>query len=408
MDERRPTILSRSKRFLHRQFSRLKRVARRPCDHKTSLSLQDQLIEKITFVEKQIRSQRRIIATLRQSLASPNLGAHAREESRSLKQRISWAESRINEYQLLRCICLDIGDGLAFTFLDKFDITPMAFKCAPGFISCKKGSRLERQYLKKCFQEGKMAILNDLTNCLRYGDVTIFEDSKVIFAEVKTGERLGKRGTRQLKNLDELVNYLRDDTTIAEFDGQTVPMKRVALAAPEAHHREALNRLIAHSVKAGSSYIEAEEGLYYIVERSNHFLLPEVTAKVKGQSLVANINAFKHNNVAFYPFTLSLQDPKSLYDFYTGEFVLIVVVDSARLCGLLEPHNLSIELLHDEDWACSITKNIHPDASADEIMGVKVGVHFWTRLPVEFMSLEWFVAELIAKFHESAVCEAEM
>lgn len=384
-------ILFRYRRALTSLFRQLQYIALEPFAHgEKCLTLQQELVKYITSIEKKIRSRKSFSRAIRSELSSRRLIPLSKVEAQCLKSKRIILENEIAEYAVLLTILRDVGDGLAFTYLDRFDIKPMAFKSSPGFLSGKEGGRLERKFLRHCFKEKDIAILNDLTNCLRYGDVTVIdmEDGPTI-VEIKSGSRVTERGMRQIAGMQELARYFQEDT-IDKLDGFQGPITRHALMSEEEHHRDKLNALIALSVEhRKSSYEQVEEGLFYVVEVEGDFAYPEVIRKVKGKPLVANINGYKQNNIAYYPFSLSLSNPEHIFQFYAGEFVVVVVVDSHVIDSILRDHNLQYEFLNDESWAISIS------GDGEGASAIHVSSHFWSRLPVEFLSLKWFLEEVV-------------
>lgn len=356
------------------------------------LPLQQEIIKYITSIERKIRLRKKSSKAIRAELASRRPILLTRDEAQRLKSKRNKLECEIAEYVALLSILRDVGDGLAFTYLDRFDIKPMAFKSQPGFLSGKAGSRLERKYLRDCFKKNKIAILNDLTNCMRYGDITVIdEENGPTIVEVKSGKGITERGKRQIAEFQKLGKYYRDDVT-DELGGFKGPISRIALSSEESHHRDELNSLIASSLESGrSSYKQVEEGLFYVVATEADIILDEVIAQIKGTPLVSNINEFKRNNTAYYPFTLSIRCPEHLFRFYAGDFVLLIVVDSDVISSCLRSQNLHIIYLNDESWAVQLSK----DDKGEDLPVIKVGSHFWSRLPAEFLSLKWFFEEII-------------
>ena len=84
----------------------------------------------------------------------------------------------------LRCV----GDALAWRAFG-FDRRHIIARCrnqSPGLMLGKEGLDAERQYVDQTWHEdGQFAILHDLTNCLRIGDVTIFGDGGPKTVEIK-------------------------------------------------------------------------------------------------------------------------------------------------------------------------------------------------------------------------------
>ncbi|ULA69704.1 MAG: hypothetical protein LZF62_450052 [Nitrospira sp.] len=314
-----------------------------------------------------------------------------KDQAHHIKTGIARCEEAVSHYTRLLAILREVADGLAFTYLDRFDIKPMAFKDSPGFLSGKSGSRLERQFLRDSFKDKNIAILNDLTNCLRYGDVTVIDrERRVRIAEIKSGKNVTKRDLRQRAATEKMSTYFKNDI-VDELYGFKVPIRRISLANEEKHRRNDLNALLASSLEGDKScYLEVEQGLFYLIEKEANSLLPEIIKQIRGRPLVALINEYKQNNTAYYPFTLSVTDPDHLFQFYAGEFVIVVVVDSEAITSAFHNNDLTFELLPDGPWALTIRSS----KGGDEPV-FKVSSHFWARLAVEFLSLEWFLAEII-------------
>jgi hypothetical protein len=106
-------------------------------------------------------------------------------------------DSRMETWQLERDVCERlvrqfkcVGDALAwrvFGFQRKH-IVALCQNPPPGAFAGKAGRAAELARLERAYsQDGEFAILHDLTNCLRIGDVTIFaNDGTYKTIEVKT------------------------------------------------------------------------------------------------------------------------------------------------------------------------------------------------------------------------------
>lgn len=159
----------------------------------------------------------------------------SKTEARELKNTIEHYKCLIDQYNYLLVIFRYIGDAIAFTYIDKWDIKPMAFKESAGYLSGKKGARLERKILRESFSMGVIAILNDLTNCIRYGDITVPRDGKVrILIEAKSGRkgRIDDRYERQREQAKNIINYLDTDQTQSLY-GKEQTYLRVPLQSDE-------------------------------------------------------------------------------------------------------------------------------------------------------------------------------
>ncbi|MSQ21719.1 MAG: hypothetical protein EXR53_00190 [Dehalococcoidia bacterium] len=161
-------------------------------------------------------------------------------------------------YKRVLHILKDVGDALAFTYVDKYDIKPMRFKEASGFVSGKVGLREEWRLLQKVFNLGGIGILNDLTHCLRYGDITAVRgDSLLAIVEVKSGRNRNQRARRQSTGIERIVDYLKTGTT-RDLYGIQGEFKRFAVRGEEVNHRERMDAIIRKARKDGLSWEEVE------------------------------------------------------------------------------------------------------------------------------------------------------
>jgi hypothetical protein len=94
--------------------------------------------------------------------------------------------SRVETWQLERDVCERlvrqfkcVGDALAWRVFgfERKHIIALCQNAPPGAFAGKAGRAAELAYIEQAYSDGKFAILHDLTNCLRIGDVTIFENN---------------------------------------------------------------------------------------------------------------------------------------------------------------------------------------------------------------------------------------
>ena len=93
-----------------------------------------------------------------------------------------------------------VGDALArrvFGFERQY-MTALARNQSPGMLAGKLGLAAERARVEQARGEyGQFALMHDLTNCLRIGDITAFTDEGPVQIEVKIN---GIRSRRELAN----------------------------------------------------------------------------------------------------------------------------------------------------------------------------------------------------------------
>ena len=79
---------------------------------------------------------------------------------------------------------------------------PLAFEDSPGFLYRKAELEVELRFLRQLERHGFIAILNDLTNDLRYGDVTVVrDDGYYVMVEMKTSVHSNTKWTGSAINL---------------------------------------------------------------------------------------------------------------------------------------------------------------------------------------------------------------
>ena len=82
-----------------------------------------------------------------------------------------------------------VGDALAWRVFgfQRQHIIALSQSAPPGVMAGKKGLQAELDEVEKAHTAGQFALLNDLTNCLRIGDVTVFgDDGTATVIEVKS------------------------------------------------------------------------------------------------------------------------------------------------------------------------------------------------------------------------------
>jgi hypothetical protein len=114
----------------------------------------------------------------------------------------------------LRCV----GDGIAWKALryDRGAISTLGAGRRVGRLSAGRGLDAELRAADEYWSSGSFAIHNDLTNCLRTGDLTLpFEaGSTVAIREVKAGSG---RSTAQTRAAEDRITFLREGRGVRAF-----------------------------------------------------------------------------------------------------------------------------------------------------------------------------------------------
>jgi len=378
------------KSLLIKLFSIVQLICTDPFTHLSEyLAIQEILITKISYIEERIRTTKSTIKDYKKTLGSKT-SQIGKEDAQKIKEHITSAHTRIDGYRELLTTIRWIGDALAFSLIDSWDIKPMTIhKEKAGFISGKKGARRERQILRELFNHGYIAILTDLTNCLRYGDIAIFStQGQYDLIEVKSSDTRSRRVSRQINNIGKIMNYLRTDYADDLF-GKEGKVQRIQAHATTIRNIAQLNKVIDAALVCENSFDEVEEGLFYIA--TTHFdqeIIREIRERCKGQAIAASVDPNVYGNLAYFPLPLLIHNPEALFMVCTGYLSIVTVVDMGVIRDKLTANEISVNLSGENDDFVLLAKKFQPN---DELIEMKIGHHLFSRIFAEFLSLEWFI-----------------
>jgi hypothetical protein len=281
------------------------------------------------------------------------------------------------------------GDGLAFIYLDKysvkhayFETTSLEVRQSAGFIGGKAGLAGEISLLREALNNGVPAVLCDVTNTLRHGDLCLLGASDPVVIEVKSSESLNKRAQRQIENNDRLRSFLETDQADS-FRG-VGEVRRSAFATPEKNYITELNDCIQCAYRDGHCVMTPEDGLRYVAILGSKAPLDSLIGW-EGRREIAffslNGAKMKAEWMPYLPFTLSIREANHLYDFIEGRLVLLVLADMDRLRELMTRSGWAVALSWESDFAVLMTRQ---DGARMALSRQFVG-----RIGFEFLSLRW-------------------
>ncbi|EIY4984765.1 hypothetical protein ML064_004322 [Klebsiella quasipneumoniae] len=346
------------------------------------------LLKKIKEAEKSIIRTKGIIQNLRLEKANDR---PTKERSKEIASLISKFEEKIESYRYIIYIWKMYGDSIAFHFCDKYSIKHFLYnenyhvKETAGFISGKEGIKSEIMLLKKAAQKNVPAVLCDLTNTLRHGDVCLLGHNDPYPIEVKTSGKLNKRGEKQLRNIDELNSFLIKDEA-DNFRG-VGPVIRREHIGKEQYHLHAINDCISKSYEEGISHVSPERGIHYLAITK---LKKNIFDQIPGKYIhMLNLNDYKRemNWHPYTPFQLSL-NPEHIYNFTNGNLIILVLLDLQVIKRRFKRNGLHITFLQDEHWYAQVsaTGNILDG-------GLRVSTQSFLRIAFEFQSLTWAIKQ---------------
>lgn len=309
----------------------LREIESSPFDNgKSLLAFQHKLAARIKRVERRLRAlkneRKRLVAERRG-------GRMAAASSRVLRGRIQRIDDGIDDAKHLQFIWRCFGDALAFAYIDTWAMKHMFYstddygeKQSPGALSGNTGSKREWQVLRRLQREGIPAVLSDLTNTIRHGDVCVLVGPDPFPIEVKSSLNRNARTARQIANLIALHDFLKNDH--AENFRGLPRITRVEMPLP-LMHIEAINECVERGRQCGIASVSPEPGLVYLCARAGE-PPPLDTLGFGPKHMVGCLNEAvqARNWMPYRPFTLSIRDPASLSDFISGRLLVLVFVDT--------------------------------------------------------------------------------
>lgn len=393
-------MFERHKNSLIQCFELLQKIKANPSEKRESvLELQQLILKRIIGCENRIKKFKEEHNNLKRQLAKKDI-QFSKANSLIIKSRIKRISIEIATNHKLIWIYREVGDGIAFIYIDGFDLKPLAFKQSPGFISGKKGTRLERKVLRNTKVKSEYVLLmNDLTNCLRYGDFTLATNQTIVkILELKSGKKrkiISEHDHRQLLNANKMLAFLHSNE-IDELYGKKGKVIRGDAHKEIVRNTGIINSLIDDSKNKGCAFIVPESGLLYIVAKDLNFENAFKSVNRNDEWMFDFINEYKFKNTGHYPFTLLIENPENLFDFYNGNFHIIVGMNFSFLKTELAKKGQIYSDVTETDLA-TVDGIEHYIFFVTDSSGICTGFSdfFVRRVFVEFVGFDWFKNEVI-------------
>ena len=206
--------------------------------------LQQLLLREIVRAEEKIRK----LKAERKAINKTAGGTKAK--------RSSYLANRVEGLRQCAYIWRCFGDAIAFLYMDKFALkhsfysteTPNVKQDA-GFISGKAGLANEIALLEAALANNIPAILVDLTNTIRHGDICLMGEPDPYLIEVKASRKLDNRGKKQKRSLEKLRGFYETDKSAGLRGFPEV--RRQTSDIPERTYVEQINQCILEAKKVG-------------------------------------------------------------------------------------------------------------------------------------------------------------
>lgn len=172
-------------------------------------AFQQDLLADVLAVEEDLNALSRAVKRIA-SRKPPQKGAPEPQTDRDRADPATWQlEHDVCERIARQYRC--VGDALAWRVLgfQRRYVLALCRNQSAGVMAGSLGLPAERARVERAWQEdGQFALMHDLTNCLRIGDVTVFADEGPVTIEVKTNEKKELRSTPQTRRLKAALRAL--------------------------------------------------------------------------------------------------------------------------------------------------------------------------------------------------------
>lgn len=343
------------------------------------LEIQKRLIDAISEAEKEIRGAKR-----------------ANEDPR--------------EWQYARYNFLCLGDCLAFLYMDRFalkqtffDVDTVNPKQSGGFITDKAGAAAEVSLLEAAISHKVPAVLCDITNVLRYGDICLLGDSDPVPIEIKSSKTKDGRSKRQKQKLKALSSFLTLDRRDG-FRGLPGTTFRTEFSVSPKSYAGQLQVAIQQAREGGSTNFEVDGCLKVIVIMEDN---PDYDVLFGGfgssRVLVNAVNQIKTKKIwgCYYPYPLTLSESADYEGFVRGNIHIFTLLDMEAFEKNLaiEGTRLSVEA-NEYDIQCKIH---FPNLFADDKEAYFIiGEHMMCRMWTDFLCPSWIVQNAVSSVVNNA------
>lgn len=283
--------------------------------------------------------------------------------------------------------------SLKQTFFNVENIHP---KQGGGFLSGQSGLAAEVSLLIEAISNGVPAVLCDLTNVLRFGDVCLLGASDPVPIEVKSSKAKDTRAKRQKKKMGTLTKFLETDQA-TDFRGITGTTFQTVFSSPPRSFDNVLEAAISEAVSKGTSTFEVDGCLKFGVIADGKPDYDTLFSDMNpSRTLVNFINQIKTSMIwgCYVPYALSLSKPDHYEMFVRGEIIIISLLNMADFEIKLASDGVTLTVEADEESIqCRIDfTTLGGDLDACSFI---IGEHMMCRMWTDFLDPSWIVQNSI-------------
>jgi hypothetical protein len=380
-------VVALYKKSIHKLTELLRALEANRGDYKLLLRLQRELVVRIKRTDQRIAALKQRKRALNKKKRT---GGMSKVAAQAIKRRIAAVDEAISNAQWLLFLWRCFGDGVAFIYLDKYAIKHMLYnthdysmKEAAGPLLHKEGHKREWSIVRGLAKKRLPAILCDITNILRHGDVCLLIGPDPIPIEVKSSANRNARADRQVASLKALRDFLETDEA-NDFRGLE-GVKRIELPLCDVNHSSAMNECIQRSRSTGFAAIAPEDGLIYAALRSRE-AVEHLASYIQRECMLTLLNETKNEArwPPYYPFTLSIREPLALCEFISGNVTLAVLLDAQAVIRAFAGRGLHAQFV---EHPASILVVSRLGAVRDKDAFSAISTAFFARLFYEFETI---------------------
>ncbi|MCR9280835.1 MAG: hypothetical protein NXH99_04035 [Rhodobacteraceae bacterium] len=339
----------------------------------------------------------------RAELRVRKLKSEARQMATSATTRkLKSLEKRIAAAQTLIFVWKCFGDGIAFIYLDKYALkhtylsaTNNNAKQTAGFLLDKSGFDSEWALLESAMSHGVPAVLADLTNTIRHGDLCLLGANDPYLIEVKSSKTRDSRAKRQKRDLQILHEfYEKDHSNRLRGMGSVYREKH---AIQEVGYSDALNEAIRQCLVDDVGIARPEAGLIYIALRTAAANVDEAFSRVDlEQPWMFSLNGAKNDRdwAPYYPFTLTIRELDHLWAFVRGDIFLMILVGPRQL-EAIGARNGNTSKFDPDDDIYPLSVNLAEGGS------MRIASQALARIGMECVSPDWMISSSLASFQSA-------
>jgi hypothetical protein len=363
-------------------------------------SAQMEMVDTVVGLENEIR---RVGAERKRLKAAiPILKSNGKmDQVRDNQMKASSLELQIAELHYIRDCILFIGDTMAVKILDVDTISQFAHYPSPGFLSGKEGLHTELEAAHKFYQDGYIVLLNDLTHCLRVGDLTLRKGDEVRTFEVKSTAKayFTPEAVRQITIPIGVHNYIQTDVLKGRIKlpgSKSIASGavRVGSGIVEDWHDKVAGKLYSALKKKKTAQIHIGKKLYLACRQKDIDSLREEIEEIteSEQWVVANVRRRVTEYADIPPFSMWFK-PETALAVMGGDLIVLSAFAMSNLAELFETKGVRItwNAQPNDLFPISFTSDHIRQEQEFEIEPTNVGDWHRLRVLYAFLAVESFV-----------------